>query len=71
MTGSVQQVDGKTITVSTQDGSRTLTIDDSTQIQRTSPATRADLLTGQTVTVVWASGADAAVTAAIVTIGGR
>ena len=71
LTGVVRQIDGKSITLTTPDGVRTVAVDDATQVQRVLVATRADLKIGEAVTVMWTVGTDAGATVSAITIGGR
>ena len=68
--GTVQQVSGKTITITAQDGSLVkATASDTTTYVKSTTITAADIKVGDTVTVIGQSGSDGAVTAQQVTVG--
>jgi len=69
--GTVQSVDGKTITLMAQDGSTVkASVGDSTVYQRTTDISAADIKVGDSVMVTGQEGSDGTVTAQIVQIGG-
>lgn len=70
-TGTVQNVEGKTISVTAQDGAVTkATVTDSTTYVKNGAITVADLKVGDAVTVLGAIGADGTITATQLTVGG-
>jgi Cu/Ag efflux protein CusF len=69
-TGTVQKVDGKTISVTAQDGTVTnATVSDTTTYVKDGAITLADIKIGDTVTAVGQAGSDGAITATQVTVG--
>ncbi len=69
-TGTVQSVNGNTITLTTQNGSPAkATVSDSTTYVKNATITVADIKVGDTVTVIGAAAADGSVSAQQVTVG--
>jgi hypothetical protein len=66
--GSIQSIDGQTVTLSTPAGSVKVTLADSTQIRQTVTASRTDLAAGQTVTIVGQAVSEGSIRALAVTI---
>lgn len=71
-TGVVEQIDGDTVTVRTQNGGTVaVKMQDDTQVRQLAPATAADIQPGLTVVVVGQPGLDGKLTARSIQITGR
>lgn len=69
VTGTVQKVDGNTVTVTQSDGTQaTVVLSDTTRITVTSQGSASDLKQGQTITVSGAKGSDGNYAATSVTV---
>ena len=69
--GTIGNVEGSTMTVTTDTGSVTVTLDDQTQVRRQVAASVSDLKAGDRVLVTGARTADSGVTAAMIQIQGQ
>jgi hypothetical protein len=69
VTGTVQKIDGQTLTVAEQNGQTvTVTIGTNTRLRKAASAALADVTAGAQVTIVGQTGSDGSITATIVTI---
>lgn len=72
VTGTVQTVEGNTVTIATGDGQTVkVTIAAGARLRKSAPATLADVTAGEQITVQGQSGTDGAIAAAVVQIGAQ